>query len=298
MAACTPDGGGGPFIDLEFEKGAFDQGFWVVSVEDDEFGFIRQLVGFTPQEAGAHGVKGAQPDAFKVALHHVDHTVFHLARGLVGEGYGDDIVGRDVLALDEVGQTAGKHARFARPGSGQHQNLTVTRSDGLVLPGIERIEQGIGHGSISPVGCVEAHVVDAVNDGELRTAFRAMQQRRSVFERGGAGRAGEEGAFGSGVSICISLRLEEYAGRELPPVTGERRKANPAPQKGPVGSARLSRPHAQVTDGEHAWMVNPWRAVNHERMAAGGTSKNEGDETPPFTVKETIQFARPVPGRI
>jgi hypothetical protein len=45
-------------------------------------------------------------------------------------------------------------------------------------------------------------------------------------------------------------------------------------------------------------MVNPWRAVNHERMAAGGTSKNEGDETPPFTVKETIQFARPVPGRI
>ena len=63
-------------------------------------------------------------------------ALLHFAGGLVGEGDGEDVSGRDALR-DEVGDAEGDDAGFARAGAGQNQNRAVQRFDGLALLGIE-----------------------------------------------------------------------------------------------------------------------------------------------------------------
>ena len=188
----------GLVVDVQFAQGALDERFLVIGVEDDEIGAEGELGRFAPQQAGAHGVKGSQPDALEALVDHVDHAAFHLARGFVGEGDGDDVVSRDALAVDEVSQAAREHTRLARTGSGQHEHLPVTSGDGLALLRVEIIQQMVGHGSVHLGGRIEAEIVDAIEHRVFMLAAAAAQQGGCILQRGAAGRAGKERAFRSG----------------------------------------------------------------------------------------------------
>ena len=88
----------------------------------------------------------------RLLLHHGHHAAFHLAGGLVGEGDGDDVVCRHALALDQVRQAAGEHARLAGAGSGQHQGLPVTGGDSRRCCGFRSSSKESGMGYLASLG--------------------------------------------------------------------------------------------------------------------------------------------------
>ena len=61
----------------------------------------------------------------------------HFAGGLVGEGDGEDGVGRDVFLLDEPGDAMGDDAGFAGAGAGEDEQGAFGGLDGGALFGIE-----------------------------------------------------------------------------------------------------------------------------------------------------------------
>jgi hypothetical protein len=61
----------------------------------------------------------------------------HLARSLVGEGDGKDFTRPRPALAQDVSDTARQHPGFAGACSGQYQNRTVQRFDGVALLGIE-----------------------------------------------------------------------------------------------------------------------------------------------------------------
>ena len=63
----------------------------------------------------------------------------HFAGGLVGEGDGEDVAGRDPLG-DEMGNAERDDAGLAGAGAGEDQHRAVQRFNGLALLGIERIQ--------------------------------------------------------------------------------------------------------------------------------------------------------------
>ena len=67
-------------------------------------------------------VEGAHREATAFAtLEQGADTLLHLARGLVGKGHGDDVLGADATVLDQVRDLAGDHAGLAGACTGEHQ---------------------------------------------------------------------------------------------------------------------------------------------------------------------------------
>ena len=65
----------------------------------------------------------------------------HLAGGLVGEGDGEDGVGRDAFLADEPGDAVGDDAGFARSGAGKDEQRTFGGFDRGALFGIQIVEE-------------------------------------------------------------------------------------------------------------------------------------------------------------
>ena len=64
----------------------------------------------------------------------------HLARRLVGEGHGEDAVGRDMLHLHEPGDAMHQHPGLAAAGARQYQRGSGLGGHRLALRGIQGIE--------------------------------------------------------------------------------------------------------------------------------------------------------------
>ena len=63
--------------------------------------------------------------------------------GLVGEGDGEDGVGRDVFLLDEPGNAMGDDAGFARSGACEDEQGAFGGLDSGALFGIEMVEERV-----------------------------------------------------------------------------------------------------------------------------------------------------------
>jgi hypothetical protein len=134
---------GGPalFVDAFGLDELFQQADLVVGVEDGEVGLQAHQLGVAAQDFYADGVEGAKPG------HALDHAadepadaLLHFARGLVGEGDGEDFA-RPRLALGEdVGKPGGEHAGLAGAGTCQHQQRAVERFNGGALFRVERAQ--------------------------------------------------------------------------------------------------------------------------------------------------------------
>ncbi len=114
----------------------------VAFVEDREAGLVAELRVLLADDVQAQVVEGRdrQPASFTTAQQAAD-ALLHLAGGLVGEGYGDDVLRADAALLDQVGDLAGDHAGLAGAGAGEHQHGAADIVHGFLLPGIES-----GHG--------------------------------------------------------------------------------------------------------------------------------------------------------
>ena len=106
-----------------------------------------RLGGELAKQPGAQGVEGAQQRPSR-DVQGID-PLLHLAGGLVGEGDGQDVPGRDAL-LNEVGDSPRDDAGLARPGPGQDKQRAVNVRDGLSLRLVQFGKQ-IGQLRLSPL---------------------------------------------------------------------------------------------------------------------------------------------------
>ena len=103
----------------------------------------RQVLDVTPQDAGAHGVEGADPGSGELRQEAV-HPLAHLRGGLVREGDGQDLVGTHPLLGDEPGNAARDNARLAGPRPRQDQERALGVGHGLGLGLVQAPEQVVG----------------------------------------------------------------------------------------------------------------------------------------------------------
>ena len=66
----------------------------------------------------------------------MDDPLFHLLRGLVGEGNRQNLPRRHAPLGNEIGNSMRKHASLPRSGAGEDQQRTFRMLDGLALNGI------------------------------------------------------------------------------------------------------------------------------------------------------------------
>ncbi len=91
-------------------------------VKDREARFVAQPRVLFADDVETQVVEGRdrQAASFAAPEQRAD-PLFHLARGLVGEGHGDDVLGANAAVLDQVRDFAGDHAGLAGTGTGEHQ---------------------------------------------------------------------------------------------------------------------------------------------------------------------------------
>ena len=113
-----------------------DEGLLIVLVVDGEAPVVPQGVDLHGEEPGAKSMEGEQPHT-RLLAGELLHPFLHLPSGLVGEGQGQDMVGRHAFFRDQVCDAGGQHPGFAAAGPGQHQQGTFRAGDRLPLRGIQ-----------------------------------------------------------------------------------------------------------------------------------------------------------------
>ncbi len=110
-------------------------------VVDGEAAREPQVVDLPAQDAHAGGVEGGDPQGPGVGPEELLHPLAHLARGLVGEGHGEDVLGRDAADADQVGDAVRQHAGLAAARAGEHEQRTLGGLDRGALFGIQTLEK-------------------------------------------------------------------------------------------------------------------------------------------------------------
>ena len=124
-------------VDLHLAHRALDERELVRRVGDGEALAVAKLVDVPTQDLETKRVEGADGEPLGVlGADQRPHPVAHLGRRLVGEGHGEDVVGRHAL-LDHIGDAVHDHPGLAAAGAGQHQERTFERLDRVALRGVE-----------------------------------------------------------------------------------------------------------------------------------------------------------------
>ena len=143
-------------VDVEVAQHVGGEALGVGLVVDGERRRVAQPGGVAPQDAHAGGVERGHPHLLGDGPDQRPHPVLHLVGGLVGEGDGQDLEGRDALLLDEPADPRREHPGLARAGPGDDQQGPAGVGDGLPLDGIQVVEEGgtLRHGPIQGTGRV------------------------------------------------------------------------------------------------------------------------------------------------
>ncbi len=130
-----------------------DQPHDVVGVENGEVGFQPGKLGMAAQQLDADRVEGAEPrHALDIAFADQDaDALLHLARGLVGEGDGEDLRREGLAGGEDVGDAGGEHARLAGAGAGQHQDRAFGGFHRQPLLGVQAL-QIVGRAVVAAAG--------------------------------------------------------------------------------------------------------------------------------------------------
>ncbi len=176
-------------VDIFRLQQLFEQPDLVVDIEHGEVGFQLHQFGMEAQDAAADGMEGAEPwHAFDRLAQHLAKPQLHLARGLVGEGDGEDFAGPRAARAEDMGDPAGQHPGLAGAGAGQHQNRAIQRFHRFALLGIEAREILRGRrrpgarGNAASGGLVvgDALMAQSVRLGHMRIVFRPRWHRGAV----------------------------------------------------------------------------------------------------------------------
>jgi hypothetical protein len=120
---------------------ALHHGEGVVLVVDGEARLTPDEVRRGAQHARADRVEGTDPHAAERLAEQALDAVAHLAGGLVGEGDGEDLGGRDAVVADEARDARGEDARLAGARAGEDEDRALVVQHGLALRGIEAVER-------------------------------------------------------------------------------------------------------------------------------------------------------------
>jgi len=128
-------------IVLERLEATADEAALVVGVVDRERAAVPETVGLAAQDAGAHRVEGADPHRARDAADEALDALLHLARGLVREGDGEDLVGARVAGGEQIRDAMREHTGLARAGPGEDEQRAVDVGHGRALRLVEAGEQ-------------------------------------------------------------------------------------------------------------------------------------------------------------
>ena len=142
-----------------------------------------------PQQARGDTVEGAQPHAVgavALAAEQFLDALLEFARGLVGEGHGQDPARVSALG-NKVGQPVGDHARLARAGASDDQQRLRRKKHGLDLGWVQLVAEHLLREAASwcARGCREeicrfhAPVIQTVvARGDAKRARKTLRPRR------------------------------------------------------------------------------------------------------------------------
>lgn len=105
--------GQGFIVDTELLEQLLEHAGLVVIVVDGKGAGVAQFFDVPPQNAGAHGMEGADPYLAAAFTHQGAHALTHLFGGLVGKGNGQNIPRRHAV-VDQIGNAISERACFAR----------------------------------------------------------------------------------------------------------------------------------------------------------------------------------------
>ena len=91
-------------------------------------------------------MKCAYPEPEHRAARERFHSLFHLPRGLVREGYGEDLPGRDSVVFHQVGDAVRYHSGLSRTGTREYQKRAFAVTHRLGLGRVQSFEKILFHG--------------------------------------------------------------------------------------------------------------------------------------------------------
>src|SRR5580704_7705940 len=127
-------------VELPGADQLLDEALLVLGIHDLEALHQARLAPVDAQQAMRDAVEGADPERRGGNPQQPLDARAHLAGRLVGEGDGEDALGRGALGLDHPGDPMGEHARLAAAGARQHQHRPRWGGDGGALRVVQRIE--------------------------------------------------------------------------------------------------------------------------------------------------------------
>jgi hypothetical protein len=163
----------------------------VVGVEDREVRLEPDQLGMAAQDLDAERMEGAEPGhALDDAADQIADARLHLARRLVGEGDGEDLVRPRPSHAQEMRDARGQRPGLAGAGAGEHEHRPVERLDRFALGGVERVEIGRRPRRARALGQRRGGhegfglVLEPVRHGSRHTAVcRESKERRSANVR-------------------------------------------------------------------------------------------------------------------
>jgi hypothetical protein len=89
-------------------------------------------------------MKGAHPEGVDLRAEQLADALSHLACGLVGEGDGQQVLGRNSAHPDQIGDAVRQYAGLAAACAREHEDRAFGRLHGLALLGVESLENRFG----------------------------------------------------------------------------------------------------------------------------------------------------------
>ena len=131
------------FVDVRCDDQLLEQAELIVGIEDGEVAVQPHQLGMATQHLRADRVEGAEPrHPLDDVAHHLAHAVPHLARGLVGEGDGQNLRWPRFARKQQMREPRGQRRRLARTGAGDDQHRPLGRQHRLPLRRIEPAQIG------------------------------------------------------------------------------------------------------------------------------------------------------------
>src|SRR6185437_5638152 len=129
------------FVQPQSRDHALHQPLLVVGIENLEAFRQAGLAPVPAQQAVGDAVEGTHGEPLRAAGNQRLQPRAHLARGLVGEGDGEDRPRRYALHLGEPADAAREHAGLAGAGAGEDEVVAGRGADGFALRVVERVDQ-------------------------------------------------------------------------------------------------------------------------------------------------------------
>ena len=130
---------GGPalVVDIGSRDELLEQADLIVGVEDREVRFQTDEFSMTAQQLDADRVEGAEPGhAFDILIERAADAEFHLARGFVCEGHGEDFVGPGGARHQQMRDAGGERFGLAGARPCEHQDGAFHLLDGFAVGGV------------------------------------------------------------------------------------------------------------------------------------------------------------------